>query len=201
MDITKSALIFLDFQVDVCEVGGKMVSQDPIVLDAFRRVRINAASLLADVRKAKQGPSLYHVMHVFGEGYPELQGAKNSVMENYVRSQGAFIEGNEGTEIVKELSPLEGESVIKKHTLSPFASTELGWRLQKENITTVILAGVVTHYAVLSTAFSAYDLGYSVVVLRDCCMSGTDETHNVSLEILEPIATLMLGADISRLLV
>lgn len=200
MDIEKSALLFLDFQVDVCEAGGKMVSQDSGVLESFKRARQNAASLLTDVRKAKRSPLLFHIMHVFNEGYPELEGGQLSGMESYVKKTGAFIDGNKGTEIVKELFPMEGEHVIKKHTLSPFASTDLGMRLRKHDISTVILGGVVTHYAILSTAFSAYDLGYSVIVLKDCCMSGTDETHNVSLEILGPISTLMSGSDISDLL-
>lgn len=188
----------LDFQVDVCEVGGKMVSQDPGVLDAFKVARSNMAAVLEAVRQSSDGPVPLHVTHVYQDGYPELASARLSAMEDYVRKMGAFIEGTAGAAVVPELTPLDNETVIRKHTLSPFASTGLAWQLKKRNISTVILAGVVTHYAILSTAFSAYDAGYSVVVLEDCCMSGTQDTHRVALEILEPIATLVKGADIIR---
>lgn len=197
MDINRSALLFLDFQVDVCEQGGKMVSQDAPILEEYKQTRTRAAALLTDVRTAKTAPLLVHVMHVYEDGYPELQQGKPSAMENYVQNAGAFIDGKPGTRIVQELSPRHTEIVIKKCTLSPFASTDLQRRLNRAGVTTVILAGVVTHYVILSTAFAAYDLGYSVVVLKDCCMSGTRETHQISLEILEPIAELMSGSEIS----
>lgn len=188
--VDKAALILLDFQVDVCDSGGKMVSQDAAVLNDFKQARTQAAKVLNATRAATAGPKIVHVMHAFQAGYPEMAGGRLCGMDSYVQQVGAFVEGEAGTQIVSELQPQNDEYLIKKHTLSPFASTELGWWLNKRGINTVILAGVVTHYAVLATAISAFDAGYEVIVLTDCCMSGTPETHSIALEILGPICEL-----------
>jgi len=60
------------------------------------------------------------------------------------------------------------------------------------------LCGVVTHYAVLSAAFSAYDSGYSVIIARDCCMSGRLSMHEAGLKILNPISELMDHSEILK---
>ena len=200
IDIHNSALIYLDFQVDVCDKEGKMVNQSPEVLIPFKQARENAATLLYKARASNNSPKIIHVQHVFKPGYPELEGVKLSKMESYVKSSKAFLEGSRGAEIVDELLPIKGEKVIRKRSLSPFATTDLAQWLNKRHINTVILAGVVTHYAILATAFSSYDYGYSVVVLKDCCMSGTPETHNTALSILEPISTVATSAEVSALL-
>ena len=192
MKITeRTALLFLDFQNDVCAEGGKMVSQTPEVLAAFKQARTNAAALLHSARNAQQPPPIVHVMHCFQAGYPEITREPHSGMEGYVINNNAFMEGNPGTEIVDELKPVNGEHLIKKQTLSPFASSDLANWLREKEINTVVLAGVVTHYAVLTTAFAAYDLGFSVIVAKDCCMSGTLATHETALGILEPIAKIV----------
>lgn len=201
MDIKQSALLFLDFQVDVCDAGGKMVSQDADVLQHFMTARNQASRLLEQARAADPKPLIVHAMHVYQPGYPELQGSELSGMESYVIEKNAFIEGSKGAGIVDELAPLDGECLLKKHSLSPFATTELDLILQRHAIATVILAGVVTHYAILATAFAAYDLGYSAIVLQDCCMSGNPDTHRVALDILKPVARVVPSADIIESLV
>lgn len=200
IDIKRAALIFLDFQVDVCDEQGKMVAHDPAVLAPFRRVRRDAAALLNRARQSKHSPRIVHVKHVFKPGYPELDVEHLSKMESYVKNANAFLDGSHGAEIVDELRPLQDEKVIHKCSLSPFATSDLAQWLTKRHVNTVILAGVVTHYAILATAFAAYDSGYTVVVLSDCCMSGTAETHNTALSILDPIASLLTSADIDELM-
>lgn len=191
-----AAFLFLDFQNDVCSKGGKMVSQEPEVLDKFQHAINNTSAFLSKLRKNRI-ENIVHVQHVYKPGYPELSTDSLSPMENYVVSNKAFIEGEPGTEIVDDLKPLEHEYHIKKHTLSPFASTELGWWLNKRKIKTLYLSGVVTHYVILATALSAYDTGYTVVILQDCCMSGTEETHATALEILMPLGLVVNSTEIT----
>jgi len=198
--LQRSALLLMDFQVDVCAEGGRMVTQTPEVLMPFKETIDRAAKLLSTARASAMAPHIIHINHLFRSGYPELAGGNLSPMDGCVMGVNAFVEGERGADVVPELAPLESEYLIKKKTLSPFASTELGMWLRKRDINTVILTGVVTHYVVLATAFYAYDMGLSVVVVKDCCMSGTPESHQAALDVMGPLATIVESSDLMSLM-
>lgn len=199
LDPARTAALFMDFQHDVCARGGRMVSQDAAVLARFAAAIDQAARLQAATRAA--GLPLLHVRHAMDPGYPQWRGLPHhSGMHRYVQAQGAFLEGDPGAEIVPALAPRPGEAVLRKHTLSPFASTDLAARLAAAGCDTVLLAGVVTHYVILATAFDAYDRGLRVVVASDACASGTEERHAVALAILGPVADLVSVDDLAAIL-
>lgn len=181
------ALILLDFQRDVCEEGGKMVSSSPEVMSRFSAARAQARRLLDHVR-GLPNPYVVHVTHQFEPGYPELFGAPLNGMSRHVITQGAFVSGTPGAEIVEELRPEAGETVLRKTAISAFETTDLATRLQRRHINCVLLCGTVTHYAVLATALSAADKGFRVVVASDACASGSPERHEAALGILAPLA-------------
>lgn len=189
-----SAVLFVDFQVDVCAVGGRMVSQEDAVLTRFAAARGAAAEVLRHLR-ADGGARHAFVRHAFEPGYPELEGVSMVAMERYASGEGAFEIGSEGAAFVEELAPLPGEMVFTKTTISAFASTALDRWLRRRDVGRVAIAGVVTHYAVLATALAANDLGYRVTVLKDCCASASLERHEMALAILAPLAEIMSGAD------
>ena len=188
-DLSRTALLFLDFQVDVCGAGGRLVNQDETVLARFMDARRTAGEALLACRSGRlPGLWLLHVGHGFAPGYPELRGARQSAFTQYIQMSGAFVRGEPGAAFVPEVAPAADEAVLWKRTISPFAGTELtGW-LNQRSIDTVVLAGVVTHYAVLGTALSAFDLGYRVIILEDACMAGDPARHESALAILEPLA-------------
>lgn len=185
---SRTAVLFLDFQNDVCEQGGRMLSQDTSTLASFRQARKNAATVLAALRENTEIMPPIHIAHQFERNYPEFKNARLSPMDTYVQQANAFTEANNGYKIVTELTPAANEWVLYKQSLSPFATTKLGWLLNKRDINTLALAGVVTHYAVLATAFSAYDAGYSLIILNDCCSSGGTGKHEFALSVLAPLA-------------
>lgn len=186
LDPTRSALLCMDFQRDVCAPGGRMVSDDPATLARFAGAIERAVSLRAACRE--RGVRVAHVRHVFSPGYPELEGKALAGMQRYVKQKGAFLDGDPGSEIVSELAPAAGETIHRKQTISPFESGSLASWLSTEGIDTLVLCGFVTHYVVLATALSAHDRGLRVVVASDACASGTPERHDVALAILGPLA-------------
>lgn len=196
MRLHETAFLFLDFQRDVCDSGGGMVKEEQETLARFKVARGNGARLLGSLRKIEPQPLTIHVNHLFSRGYPEIKNSSLTKMEEAMRRSNSFVEGEERAKNVPELQPMEGEFLLKKHTLSPFASSELGWLLNKNGIRSVVLSGVVTQYAILSAAFAAYDHGYYVSVARDCCMSGNMAMHETSLKILESIARVADGREI-----
>jgi biuret amidohydrolase len=69
------------------------------------------------------------------------------------------------------------ETVLLKHTLSPFAGTDLDARLARLGVRTLVLAGVMTGWSVELTAREAADRGYGVQVASDACPGETYEVH------------------------
>ena len=192
--VDRTAVVFIDFQRDVCGEGGRMVAQEPAVLAPFREARTAAGDLL-DRLRAGAGPRHVFVQHAFEAGYPELAGVRSVGMERYVEAQGAFVLGGDGAAWVEELRPLAGEPVFTKTTISTFASTPLDRWLRRRGIDTVAIAGVVTHYAVLAAALAANDLGLRVAVLKDCCAAAARDRHETVLSILAPLAEIVTAEE------
>lgn len=74
-----------------------------------------------------------------------------------------------GIEIYKAIEPIEGEKVIIKHIPNSFRDTELHQYLQSQNVEELVITGMMTQHCVDTTVRAAYDLGYSNILLHDCC--------------------------------
>jgi ureidoacrylate peracid hydrolase len=85
---------------------------------------------------------------------------------------GRVVHGSFTSEVIDEIKPAPEDYEIRKHRWSAFHQTELELSLRARDIDTIILAGGSTEVGVASTAYSARDLDFSVVILRDACHSG-----------------------------
>jgi ureidoacrylate peracid hydrolase len=72
------------------------------------------------------------------------------------------------TEIVPELTPEPGDTVIYKHRFSGFYETELDQVLRKRSITSLIFTGCTTSVCVESTIRDAMFRDYTCLLLEDC---------------------------------
>lgn len=70
---------------------------------------------------------------------------------------------------------------IDKHMYSSFNGTRLELLLRQLDIKEVIIMGVCTDICVLHTAIDAYNRGFKLVILSDCCCGLTDEGHAFAL--------------------
>jgi nicotinamidase-related amidase len=90
-----------------------------------------------------------------------------------------MLEGSPETEIIDELAPLPGETVIKKYTQDPFARTELGQVLLDKGIfptdTTVIVTGVSALLSAYSTSVGFKCRHYLTLIPMDCQAAETVE--------------------------
>ena len=77
--------------------------------------------------------------------------------------------------VLKELEPQRGELVIHKSTRSAFSGTSLDHRMRMAGIDTVVVVGTATDVCVGSTARSAWDLGYKVILIDDATATFTEE--------------------------
>lgn len=69
-------------------------------------------------------------------------------------------------------------TVIDKPFYSAFSGSSLLRFLTEKGVSTLVLTGTETDVCVLSTALSAVDLGYRVILVEDALCSSSDEGHD-----------------------
>jgi nicotinamidase-related amidase/flavin reductase (DIM6/NTAB) family NADH-FMN oxidoreductase RutF len=150
----------------------------PIQPEEARALRERCAHLLAEARRA--GLTVAHVFIEYPQDHPLANPFLRSVEDLDLtlipwtkrRLSRHNVAGSPQARIVDELAPATGELVLnEKRRSSAFFGTSLGRRLEELGIDTLLLAGVSTNTSILHTAFDAFCLDFTVVVLSDCCAS------------------------------
>ena len=80
-----------------------------------------------------------------------------------------FLPNTQGIDIHDNVAPKENEKVIVKHYPNSFRDTDLLEHLNKENITDLVICGMMTQNCVDSTTRAAKDFGFNIVVIGDAC--------------------------------
>lgn len=91
--------------------------------------------------------------------------------------------------------PVGNEPVIQKPRVNAFYGSSLEAVLRAKDITTLILMGIGTSMVVESTARYASDADYRVIVLEDCCASGSEDSHKASIVYLSGLVEVAASAD------
>jgi nicotinamidase-related amidase len=87
--------------------------------------------------------------------------------------------------------------VVLKHHWGAFTGTELDLMLRRHGCRTVVIGGIATNMGVESTARSAWELSYDVVVVEDATASSSDQMHDFAIkQILPRIARVVASKDI-----
>lgn len=102
----------------------------------------------------------------------------------FARSGGSPPEGWD--EIVDELSGHPSDVVVSKRNWSAFYGTDLDLQLRRRGVTQIVLAGISTSIGVESTARSAFEHGYHVVLVTDAMTDTIGEAHVNSVERIFP---------------
>lgn len=136
----ESCLVLIDIQNEY--VAG------PLALPAANAAIASAKRLLARARES--GAAVFHIAH---SGRPG----------------GVFDRTAERGAIVESLKPLAAEPVIEKTLPNAFAGTDLQARLTATGRNNIVLAGMMTHMCVSSTARAALDLGFRVTIDAASC--------------------------------
>jgi nicotinamidase-related amidase len=94
--------------------------------------------------------------------------AKAPIVHVRHQSKGkAFNPSSSGYEIVKELTPRDGEVIVDKGLPNAFAGTELAKHLAQTGRKNLIVGGFMTHMCISATVRSATDHGYMSTVAAD----------------------------------
>jgi nicotinamidase-related amidase len=79
----------------------------------------------------------------------------------------AFEEGTPHWELHDQLSPRDGELVVRKQSSSAFVNTDLGAKLRALGTTDLVVCGLQSERCVSNTSKSALALGYRVRIASD----------------------------------
>lgn len=105
------------------------------------------------------------------------------------------------TELVPELEQQPDDYLVTKQSVGAFIGTSLNDYLRQRGVTQVFLAGISTSAGVESTARSAYDHGYNVVLVVDAMTDRDADAHRHSVEKVFPrFAETDTAANVRKLL-
>jgi nicotinamidase-related amidase len=148
IDPARCALLVIDMQNDFVKQGGTLrVDDAEATIPAIQRLRA-----LAD----EHGVRVVYSQDTHDDGDPEWR-----IWPEHARS------GTWGWEIVDELRPAPGDTVIRKVRYDAFYGTHLDHFLRLWQAETLIICGTVANICVHYTAASAALRWYQVVIPRD----------------------------------
>lgn len=139
----KQALLIIDIQNDYFEGGA-----NPLV--GSLEASLNAQRVLKTFRK--DSLLVIHIQH--------LSSRSGSTF---------FIPNTNGAKIHENVTPLNYENVIIKNYPNSFRETELLGVLKANNITDLVICGMMTHMCVDATARAAKDFGFNCTIISDAC--------------------------------
>jgi ureidoacrylate peracid hydrolase len=108
--------------------------------------------------------------------------------------RGINYKGSHHAEILPDIAPQPGDYIISKHRWSAFHATCLDLSLRTAGINTILIAGGAVNVGIASTCYSARDLGYNQIVLRDV-ISGNPKLVDVYLNDIFPGFTRVMTID------
>jgi ureidoacrylate peracid hydrolase len=85
-------------------------------------------------------------------------------------------------DILDEIAPEGDDIIVDKTSVSTFNSTAIDQMLRNMGIDRLWVCGIVTEGCVELTARDAFDRGYYVTLVTDCCASSTHVAHEDALQ-------------------
>lgn len=104
-----------------------------------------------------------------------------------------FVPGTFGSEIHENVKPLEGEKVIQKYYPNSFRETDLLDFLKANEVSEVVITGMMTHMCVDATTRAAKDFDFDCTVIADACASRDLEINGKTVK-AEDVHNAFLGA-------
>jgi nicotinamidase-related amidase len=167
-------LIIIDMQRDFVEPGGFGASLGNDV-SRLGAIVPTVAQLLAGFRRA--GLPVIHTRECHRPDLSDLPDAKRDRGTPNLRigepgpMGRLLVAGEAGAEIIPELAPMPGETVLDKPGKGAFCRTNFEALLQERGLRHLIFAGVTTEVCVQTTMREANDRGYD-------CLLATDATES-----------------------
>ena len=170
LDPDRTALVVVDMQNDFCHPDGALYAPGSEAV-------IEPIATLVD-RARDAGVQLVFTRDV----HPPEQFDDAHYYDEFDQWGEHVVDGSWGAEIVAELSALDGDQVVEKHTYDAFHRTEMAGWLTARGIRNLLFAGTLANVCVLHTAGSASLRDFRPILVEDCIGSLEDEHKTYALE-------------------
>lgn len=185
---SKTALLLLDYhnlvvdRIGSVEERAKVVSTAQKLLQAARENKASVAHCLIGLDEPPRETSKYHAKY---EGYFKPM------------RQNERLKTEEITEIAGPETETETEITVTKvlGCISALKTEKLLNFLKDKGVVSLVIAGLSTSGATLSTAREAADLGFVTTVVRDGCWDPEQDVHAVVLDKIIPMTCEVVSVD------
>jgi len=194
MNFKEIAVILVGYQNDYFAEDGilKAVVEEPGRVDEVLKNTISLIEKLVTTEATILATGI-----VLTPSYRAL--ANSTGILDKIKEVGAFTQGTPGAETIKEIKQFGKKItyVTGKEGFNSFKDTDLDELLKNKGIKQIWVAGMVTSLCVDSTGRAAYEKGYQVSILEDCCSARTHFEQEFFCENVFPLyAKVISGSEV-----
>ncbi|KAI1286578.1 Isochorismatase-like protein [Xylaria venustula] len=166
----KTAFILLDIQIETVGMISHILNTDEYLA--------KVSSTLTAARKA--GVPIVQVTTSFRPSYVDT--SPRNRMTTHVRDSGKFKESDPFVQLHPTIAKEAADDIyITKRRVSALYGNDLDIVLRSSGIEKIVVAGLATTGAVLSTVRQAADMDYQITVIADLCADSSDELHRFAM--------------------
>ena len=133
---------------------------------------------------------------LFQTGHPEI--ARELGILASIKKHNLFQKGTSGSGVIPELGPWQKymTTMPGQTGFNAFVDTGLHEHLSRTRTRQLVLAGSSTATCIDSTARSAYELGYEVIILDDCTVGRTIDEQDLYCQSIFPLYKTVINSKI-----